>query len=305
MKQAVAVIVFNRPKHALELFNKIYEYGPRKLFVIADGPRPNINSDKELTDHSRRLVDGFSWSCPVYKNFSDINLGLRERIRTGLDWVFEQVDRAIILEDDCLPDDDFFRFCELMLVRYSNNSAIGAITGNNHQRGKKVGSSSYYFSKYPHCWGWATWRRAWRFYDDDMSGLEEWLFSKPFHQFMRNPFERRFWRLMLKRTQLREIASWNFVWCYALWSSGMMTITPQQNLVSNNGFDQMATNTLNDKSEMSSMATGNLVFPLKHPNVVRLNHRADERAFSFVFYTGGRAIVVRFIAYLLNIFDRR
>ena len=90
-----------------------------------------------------------------------MNLGCKVRISSGLDWVFEQVEEAIILEDDCLPHQTFFRFCEEMLKRYCDDQRIGMVSGDNFQFGYRGNKYSYYFSRYCMTWGWATWRDRW------------------------------------------------------------------------------------------------------------------------------------------------
>ncbi|MGA1621013.1 MAG: hypothetical protein ACO35D_06080, partial [Aquiluna sp.] len=164
----IAFFIFNRPTTTQQVFQAIRQAKPPKLLIVADGPRPDRPTDAENCALARSILDQIDWDCEVLTHFSDINLGCRKRISSGLDWVFEQVEEAIILEDDCLPDPSFFPYCQELLERYRNIPEVMMISGNNFQFGHNPIQESYYFSHYGHVWGWATWRRAWQKYDDVM-----------------------------------------------------------------------------------------------------------------------------------------
>ena len=149
----VAFIIFNRPDTTKRVFAEIAKARPPKLLVIADGPRADHPADVEKCAAVRAIIDGVDWDCEVLKNYSDVNLGCKRRVSSGLDWVFDTVEEAIILEDDCLPHPTFFRFCEEMLEKYRDDKRIAMISGDNLQFGRKRTGYSYYFSRYPHIWG--------------------------------------------------------------------------------------------------------------------------------------------------------
>ena len=167
----VAFIVFNRPGTAKRIFAEIAKAKPPKLLVIADGPRGTLLGEAQKCMATRDVINRVNWPCEVLTNFSEVNLGCKKRVSSGIDWVFEHVEEAIILEDDCLPHPTFFRFCQEMLERYRNDDRIGMISGDNFQFGRPVGQDSYYFSKYVHVWGWASWRDRWRNSYDVHMGL--------------------------------------------------------------------------------------------------------------------------------------
>lgn len=152
----VAFIIFNRPDTTEKVFAEIAKAKPPKLLVIGDGPRVSRQGEAEKVAAARSIIQCVDWDCEVQTNFSDVNLGCKRRVSSGIDWVFEQVEEAIILEDDCLPDPTFFRFCEELLARYRHDQRIGMISGDNFQFGSRRNDDSYYFSKYVHIWGWAT-----------------------------------------------------------------------------------------------------------------------------------------------------
>jgi hypothetical protein len=169
METPIVLIIFRRPQTTAQALEVLRQVKPRRLFVVADAPRLDKPGEAEKCAATRALIQTIDWDCQLLENYADSNLGSYRRVPTGLDWVFEQVDRAIILEDDCLPHPSFFPFCEELLERYAEDQRIGTISGNNFQAIQPSCSESYYFSRYHHSWGWATWRRAWQYFDMEMT----------------------------------------------------------------------------------------------------------------------------------------
>ena len=162
LRTPVALLIFNRPDTTERVFNAVAKARPSKLLVVADGPRDSRPGEAARCEQTRAIIKRVDWDCEVITNFADRNMGCKLRVSSGIDWIFEQVEEAIILEDDCLPDPSFFRFCDEMLERYRDNERVGMVSGGNLQFGRHRGTGSYYFSKYTHIWGWASWRRAWK-----------------------------------------------------------------------------------------------------------------------------------------------
>ncbi len=158
IRTPVALIIFNRPDTTERVFAEIAKARPPKLFIIADGPREDRPGEAERCASARAIVDRVDWNCEVQKNYSDVNLGCGARPATGISWVFDQVEEAIILEDDCIAHPTFFRFCDELLEKYRDDERIMHIAGNNFQFGNQRTSFSYFFSHHNICWGWASWR---------------------------------------------------------------------------------------------------------------------------------------------------
>ena len=271
----VAFIIFNRPDTTEMVFAEISRARPPKLLVVGDGPRVNRSGEAEKVAAARAIIDRVDWDCEVLTNFSEVNLGCKRRVSSGIDWVFEQVEEAIILEDDCLPEPSFFRFCQELLERYRYDQRIGMISGDNFQFGNRRNDDSYYFSKYVHIWGWATWRDRWAAsYDVTMAKWprvrdEAWL-----SDIVGNTREAAYWRKIFERVHRGEIDTWDYQWVFANWVEGRMTILPAVNMITNMGFDGNATHTTGD-SELANLARCAVSFPLKHPPGVFRNMQAD------------------------------
>lgn len=281
----IAYIIFNRPHHTRETFAAIRAQHPARLFIIADGPRPGHPTDGERCQETREIVEDIDWPCEVQRNYSEKNLGCKQRVISGLDWVFSQVECAIILEDDCLPHSDFFGFCQEMLEHYTDDNHVMVVTGNNHMGGRRCGTAAYYFSKYNHIWGWATWRRAWQKNDSTLAFWPEWKKSNAWVEFMTDKVERQHWENIFDRMYRNEIDTWDFPWVANVWYYGGLTVTPNVNLVTNIGFGPDGTHTVCDKDQ-----EGLPVHPIgkiTHPKIVKLDQRADRYVFDN--YIGGRS----------------
>ncbi len=270
--------MFNRPETTARVFDEIRRARPSKLFLIADGPRAERAGEAEKCRATRAVAERVDWDCEVLTNFSDVNLGCQRRPVSGLDWVFENVTEAIILEDDCLPHPTFFSFCEQLLEKYRDDERVMAISGNNFQFGKKRTPYSYYFSRYPNTWGWATWRRAWRFCDlemrlwpllQDTSWLLDILGDEEAAAHWHNIFAR--------APEMKSV--WDYQWLFACWTQSGLGVAPEVNLVSNIGFGEDSTHTAADVSSIANLPLVEMSFPLQHPPYVLRQREADDFLF--------------------------
>jgi hypothetical protein len=270
----IAYFIFNRPRHTRQTFDVIRAQRPKTLLIVADGPRPGHPTDMQQCQQARAIVEQIDWPCEVFRNYSDTNLGCKRRVSSGLDWVFEQVESAIVLEDDCVPNQDFFSFCHELLERYAADPRVWVITGNNFQQGRKRGDAAYYFSKFNHCWGWATWRRAWKHYRVDLPFWPEWKDTSDWKQKLPDPVERKIWSDLLDRVKAGEIDTWDYQWTACVWYYGGLTATPNTNLVTNIGFGPDATHTVSegDQEGLPVAALGDMT----HPKEVVQNLAADK-----------------------------
>jgi len=273
----VALFVFNRPYLTAQVYERVRAARPSRLLVVADGPRPTRPEDCQLCETTRKIVSSPDWPCELLTNFAEENMGCRRRVSSGLDWVFDQCPEAIILEDDCIPSPSFFSFCSSMLSYYRDDSRIMHITGNNFQCGKRRGNASYFFSRYAHTWGWASWRRAWRHYDVDMKAWpiacqERWLAS-----IMSDPAEIKYWTEILEGVYRGLIDTWDYQWMFACWSQAGLSIQPNVNLVTNIGSGPDALH-FNEGHSTIGIPTCELAECI-HPTETIPNNEADRFTF--------------------------
>jgi len=275
LETAVLFLVFNRPDTTKQVFEAIRKAKPPRLYVAADGPRGNKFGEAELVKEVRTIVAEVDWPCKVKMLFREKNLGCKKAVSSAITWFFEQEEQGIILEDDCLPHLDFFFFCENLLNRHFSDEKIFAITGNNFQKGEWRGDASYYFSKYIHVWGWATWRRAWKHYQVDINFWPKWKTSADWKAHTPDKIERRYWQEIFDRCYLKKIDTWDYQLLLSAWYKNALTATPNVNLVKNIGFGMDATHTVNKLSEFSNMRVEKIGI-LKYPKIIKKNIKADR-----------------------------
>jgi len=279
----VVFLVFNRPDCTARSLAAIRAARPIRLHVVADGPRADRPADAALCAEVRALVErGVDWTCEVIRDYAPSNLGLARRVSSGLDAVFARETEAIILEDDCVADPSFFRFASELLARYRDEPRVAQIAGCTFQEPGEGGAASYYFSRYPHCWGWATWRRAWKHYDHGMSAWRETQGREWLSKWIPDPVERGAWVHNFEATANGRIDSWAYRWTLALWQEGALSIVPDRNLVSNIGFGSGATHT-REAGSLGARPLSPMPFPLVHPHALVRDGAADERTSRRVF----------------------
>lgn len=278
MKTPIAFIIFRRPEQTARVWERIREAQPEKIFLIADGGR---NEEEWVKCRAaRKVVETIDWECEVFRNFSDTNLGCRNRVVSGLDWVFEHVEQAIILEDDCLPSSSFFRFCEELLIRYKDDKRVAQICGSNYQDGKRRGTASYYFSKYPTIWGWATWKRSWVNRDCSAHSWNSPEIQKLVLGKCASEMEQFKMSFRFNAANTNSIDTWDYGWIFSVWCQNGMACIPETNLVQNIGFGPDATHTRAEEAETISFLNTEIEFPLRHPETFLINHEADHYYFT-------------------------
>jgi hypothetical protein len=276
LQTPVAFLIFNRPETTEKVFETIRQAKPPILLVIADGPRETRVGEADKCSATRAIIDRVDWDCKVLKNYSEVNLGCRSRISSGLDWVFDTVEEAIILEDDCLPHPSFFRFCEELLNSYRYDERIGAISGQNVQFGRNRTEYSYYFSRYNHCWGWASWRRAWQHFDVDIKLWPEVRDKNLLQDILDDAKAVKDWTRTFQMVYDKKVGGWGFQWTFACWMQNYLTILSNVNLISNIGHGAGSTHTTDENSVYSNMPVEAVTFPLKHPPHIIRHRQADD-----------------------------
>lgn len=270
----IALFIFNRPAFTQQIVSILRILRPEKLFVVADGPRLNIPTDISLCAQTRQVIDEIDWPCEVIKKFSDVNLGCRNSLPQGLDFVFQQVESCVILEDDCMPNLSFFKFCEELLPLYRDNQAIMTISGHRSDGPNELDSDSYFFSAYPAIWAWATWKNRWEKYELAMSRWPELRDKSWLTSILKTRESQRYWTRIFDKMQ-EGLDTWDYAWVFASWLHRGLSIRPKVNMISNVGFGNEATHTTQEVFNFPPAIEMN--FPLKHPACVEIDEQADSR----------------------------
>ena len=279
IKAPVAIFIYKRPELVKGLINAISGYQPRKLYIVADGPKmEGGHLESRLCEEARHKAEvGINWGCEINKIYAPKNMGLRDRMQSGLDQIFANETKAILLEEDCHPMPDFFPFCQEMLHRYYNNERVGGISGSCFLSKKIDLQSDYYFSRYLHIWGWGTWARAWQAYRSRKWTWPDGGFQHYFPD--SSKAETDYWNKIYGHLELGDLETWDYPWMSYLWSKNMVSITPSENLVLNSGFGPEATNTKDKTMEAQIERKGRLLPPYHEPEGSERNTSLDQETF--------------------------
>jgi hypothetical protein len=284
---AVLFVIFNRPDTTIKVFEQIRIARPRRLYIAADAPRDNYPADVILCQQSRDIVNQVDWECEIKTLFRDKNAGCKDGVSSAVTWFFEHEEEGIILEDDCLPANSFFKFCDTLLARYRLDTRIRHITGCNLQQGKKWGNSSYYFSNMTHVWGWASWRRVWNDYDKYLQRYNASEIAEKFNNIYQDPMIADCWRNTFEEVKAGKINAWGYQLDFANFFNNGLTIIPNENLISNIGFRADGTHTLDENNiyanipvvEIGEITHPVFILPEKRADIIVLNRdfNIDER----------------------------
>ena len=284
----ILFLVFNREDTTQKVFDAIRQQKPKYLFVAADGARKHKSGELEKCQRVRDIIKQVDWDCELKTLFREENLGCKIAVSSAITWFFENVEQGIILEDDCLPDPSFFPYCEELLEKYKNDTRIGHISGNNFLPGIVDKRFSYDFCSCSHIWGWATWRRVWKYYEVNF----------PFWEGQK---EKRASLFCCKREEIyfssfipdvinkkNGINTWDTQYYFMLRLQNQLSIYPSINLVTNIGLgDLNATHTSKNK-ERHLIPISNINFPLKHPQYVLRNKKLDHNTIKKLFFSWKR-----------------
>lgn len=283
MHTPVLLIIFNRFDTTQQVIAKLREAAIPKLYVYCDGPRTSkMGEAEQLTEVQNQVLKAIDWPCQVITNFRQENEGPRLAIGHAVSWLFETEESGIILEHDCVPHTSFFNFCETLLKRYANDERIMHISGDNFQFGKWRGDGSYYFSRFNHIWGFATWKRAWKHYDINMAAYPAFKESGKINEIFSAKRAQKIWIDILDRTYSGALQTWDYQWTFAIWNVNGLAILPNINLISNVGFDSLALNTTNEKHRLANLPVGEMG-EMTHPSAIKADEDADIYAVNDVF----------------------
>jgi hypothetical protein len=280
------LIAWRRPHTLRQVIDAIRPLAPTRLYVACDGPNPERPGEEEKVAATRRVIENeIDWPCQVERLYFDVNQGCSIGPIRAINWFFDQVEEGIILEDDCVPHPDFFPYCTSLLERYRNDARVWCISGNNFQNGQWRGNGSYYFSRYNHCWGWASWRRCWQNYDAELSEWPALRDSGLLKTIFDDPVEREYWKSIWQRTYAKKdlITWWDYQWTFTCLANSGLTALPNRNLVSNVGFGGDATHTTGKAIDTS---IGEGLDARQHPAFVLRDASADRYTFDELF--GGK-----------------
>lgn len=290
-KKPILFIIFDNKETSIKVFEKIKKYTPDKIYIACDWPRENKIWEKEKILELRNLIlKSIDWKCEIKTLFRENNIWTSIWIKWFIDWFFENEEMWIILEHDCLPDNSFFNFCEILLDKYKNNENIMHIWGYNliSKEISKEDNFDYFYSNLPVIWWWATWKRAWKKYDFEISDLDIFIKSNILKNIFKNDYKSiLWWKEMFKAAKIWNktwtFSTWDFQWTYSIWKNHWISVIPSKNLVKNIGFWENAVHSKDPNNKLALVKLESLSNSIKSPNKIIINSFLDKKLFSEIF----------------------
>jgi hypothetical protein len=282
VKSPVLLVAWRRPELTRRVLASIRTYAPDKMYVACDGPNSQREGEVHSVNETRRVIESeIDWPCKIYRRYSKTNQGCRLGVSNAISWFFENVEEGIIVEDDCLPCFQFYDYCQTLLSHYKENDQVCCVSGNNFQNGFWRSDGSYYFSRYNHCWGWASWRRAWSHYDANLDSWKAIRGTRRLHKIFSNPLELDYWSSLCDSMLFNGVPdTWDIRWFIGCAINERLTAIPNKNLVVNIGFGEGATHCSSYKIEM---VPENIEGTVNHPTWILRNAEADDYTFKTVY----------------------
>ncbi len=277
----ILLIVYNKPNEVEKVLSAILKTNPKSLYIASD--KWQNDTEKENVLQVRRIISDKIKNVECKVRYNDTNLGCKNGVVSAIDWLFQNEEYGIILEEDCLPNSSFFEFCKNLLIKYKDDKKIFMISGSNPTSANTTLKSDYYFSKYIRIWGWATWKRCWEQHDPRIQDWPKIKSNKSHYSFFDSVKEAKYWEALWDKCYSNTIDTWDYqLYLSQLLNNGISIVTTK-NLVSNIGFGNNATHTKVDVYNISNYPTVTQSFPLKHPESISVNAIEDIKFSNLLF----------------------
>ncbi len=272
-KIPVLVLAFNRADHVTEAMKPIREYQPDRLYLACDGPRINIKGEQEAVENTQKtMLNAVDWSCDIQTLFRKNNLGCAQAVYDAITWFFEHEEYGIIVEDDIVISQDFFKLCEILLPYYAQKDNVMHINSQYYGE-NSITTNTYTFGKAMYCWGWASWARAWKRMDMGLTGwpsYNKWQMIK-YYGFFKSLVQYFYWSKDYKKIKEKRNSSWATIWNFSVLLYNGLCINPKVNLSLNIGLNSGTHYNDNDTNPYEDLKIGALSFPLIHPQRIEID----------------------------------
>ncbi len=279
-KIPVLFLAYNRPELTKKSIKRIVNLNPYKIYVSIDGPKNKKKDDIKVRKVRKIIknIETINKKIILKTKINSKNLGCKNSNLAALNWFFKNEAEGIIVEDDCLIDKKFLNFCKIILKKYKYNKKVFCISGSNFQK-NKISKESYYFSKYNHCWGWATWRNRWQKNDGSIKFWPKFKKTNAWKNLHDNIIELKYWNKIFDKVYLNKIDSWAYPWTLSVWKNQGITVTPNSNLVTNIGFGANSTHSILSDKKIKYLNKSKLKKDILHPKLIKVNNNADKYVF--------------------------
>lgn len=274
----ILLITYKRHDTTFKVLKTIKKVQPKKIYIASNHWK--THKEKATILLLRKKIKEFiDWQCEVIFIKHKKYLRVQNSFYSAISTFFQSEEMGIILEDDIVPNQCFFYFCQEMLQKYKNNQEIFMVSGwsalDFDPNSKTTLKEDYYFSKYSHIWGWATWRRAWKLYKRHLVNFEENFLTLDFD----TDEEKKTWHKIFSLYNQDKIDTWDYSWIYTIWKHKGLCIYPKNNMIQNIGLNRKDATNTKQWSKYNNMRTYEINLPLRHPKKLKRNIDLDKKNF--------------------------
>ncbi|RDU68651.1 methyltransferase FkbM [Helicobacter cholecystus] len=274
----ILLTTYKRHDTTLKVLEVIKTIQASKLYISSNHWK-NDNEKNIILSLREKIQNSIDWDCQIHMIIRSKHLSIKDSISSAIDILFQNEDMGIILEDDIVPNQSFFRYCHELLLKYKDNPNIFTISGwsglDFNTKAKATLSEDYYFSKYNHIWGWATWKRAWQLYKGEFQNFEQEFSQLKFD----TQLEKQTWYQIFSLCNQGKIDTWDHYWTYTIWKNNGLNIYPKNNMITNIGLNRSDATNTKEWSKYAQMKTYELNFPMHHPKTIERNIFLDKKNF--------------------------
>lgn len=238
---ALLVIAYLRPDNLEFILDTAIDAGVKIIYISIDYPKnptkDNLELHNQVISVARKYRNCSQYTIHIVER--EFNVGCSAAVLSSCDWFFNNVEKGIVLEDDCIPTSDFFEYCRDALKIVQNDEGIWIACGT--QFAPRSLSHTWVLSKYPLTWGWATTSIKWK---EMSASLRESEGKLPRFKSRNISFpEAIYWDAGALRATRGISDAWDTPLVQKMLLNSKLAILPNVSLVSNIGNDEFATHT--------------------------------------------------------------
>ena len=236
----ILLFVYNRPAHVrrcIEALRQNAQAAESELFVYSDAAKDA--EAEEAVRQTRLYIKSITGFKEVHLTEREKNWGLARNVIDGVTTLVNRFGRVIVLEDDLVVAPYFLQFMNEALTVYQDEPRVGHIQACDFTQDPSLPDT--FLIRWTGSWGWATWKRAWQYFNPDGKALLEQLEARKLTRLFdfggTYPFTR-----MLRRQIAGKNNSWAIRWNASLFLNDILSLNVGKSLVQNEGFDGSGTN---------------------------------------------------------------
>ncbi len=236
----IILFVYNRPWHTEQTIKALrnnFFADKSKLYIFSDAAKSvtEIENVEKVREYIK-TINGFKQITITER---EKNYGLANSIISGVTEIANKHGKIIVLEDDLVTSKYFLEYLNKALEIYKDDERVLHISSYMYPI-KFNTLSETFFSWFTSSWGWATWKRAWEYFEKDGNVFYE-NFTKELKYKFNIGGTYNYYK-MFKLQQLGKVDSWAIRWYASVFFNQGLCLHPTKSLVNNIGHDDSGVN---------------------------------------------------------------